>query len=71
MTHFCNEDCRSKYNYGYNCRMGSTNWHKPDPPWQEDGFWGGGIGPDEDDLERIACHSANYRAGWKDADKKQ
>ena len=49
--------------------MGGNNWNKPDPPWQESGFWGGGIEPDEDDLGRIACHSAQYRAGWQEANK--
>ena len=69
MTHFCDNDCRTQYHYGFNCRNGSNNWDKPDPPWQERGFWGGGIVLDEDDLQRIACYSANYRAGWQAADK--
>lgn len=67
MSHLCNEECQKQFNFGYNCALGCTNWDKPNPPWQESGFFGGGIGPDEDDLERIRCHSARYREGWKKA----
>ena len=65
MSHYCNEDCRRQYYYGYNCAAGQNPWKSPNPPWQENGFWGGGIEPDKEDLERIKCHSERYRAGYK------
>lgn len=70
MSHICNQDCIRQYNYGYNCRSGMNNWHEPNPPWQESGFWGGGIEPNEDELERVKCHSAQYRSGWQAANNK-
>lgn len=69
--HQCNQECSRAWWEGYNSRMGSNNWNKPDPPWQESGFWGGGIEPDQNDLDRIACRSTQYRAGWKEADNKK
>jgi len=70
-NHHCNEECERKYNYGWNCAARNTNWNKANPPWQENGFWGGGIEPNEDDLKEIACHSSKYRQGYNDYNEQQ